>query len=92
MTVVLWDVMDTLVVDPFREIMPEFFGLTLQGLIAEKHPTAWVRFERAELDEKSFLATFFKDGRSFDHEGFKAAVRHAYAWVPGMQQLLQSLA
>jgi len=90
--IVLWDVMDTLVVDPFREVMPEFFGLTLEGLIAAKHPTAWVRFERAELDEKSFLATFFKDGRSFDHEGFKARVRAAYAWVPGMEDVVRSLA
>lgn len=92
MKVVLWDVMDTLVVDPFHRVMPEFFGLDLQGLIAQKHPTAWVRFERAELDEKSFLAAFFKDGRSFDHEGFKARVRAAYDWVPGMEDVLRSLA
>lgn len=92
MKVVLWDVMDTLVVDPFSKVMPDFFGLTLDGLIAAKHPTAWVRFERAELDEKSFLATFFKDGRSFDHDAFKARVRDAYAWVPGMQDVLRSLA
>ena len=45
----LMGLMDTLVVDPFRKVMPEFFGLTLQELIAAKHPTAWVRFERAEL-------------------------------------------
>lgn len=92
MKVVLWDVMDTLVVDPFYKVMPEFFGLTLQGLIAAKHPTAWVRFERAELDETAFLATFFKDGRSFDRDGFKARVRAAYNWVPGMEDVLRSLA
>jgi FMN hydrolase / 5-amino-6-(5-phospho-D-ribitylamino)uracil phosphatase len=90
--VILWDVMDTLVVDPFREVMPEFFGLTLNELIRVKHPTAWVRFERAELDEQSFLSTFFKDGRQFDHAAFKARVREAYAWVPGMEDVLRSLA
>jgi FMN hydrolase / 5-amino-6-(5-phospho-D-ribitylamino)uracil phosphatase len=74
---VLWDVMDTLVVDPFQRTMPEFFGLTLKELMAIKHPTAWVRFERAELDEQSFLESFFQDGRSYDQEGFKACVRAA---------------
>jgi HAD superfamily hydrolase (TIGR01509 family) len=72
--------------------MPEFFGLTLNELIALKHPTAWVQFERAELDEQAFLDMFFTDRRSYDHDGFKAAVRDAYAWVPGMQELLRSLA
>jgi HAD superfamily hydrolase (TIGR01509 family) len=90
--VVLWDVMDTLVVDPFRKTMPEFFGLTLKELIAVKHPTAWVQFERAELDERRFLESFFTDGRSYDMEGFKACVRAAYAWIPGMEALLRALA
>lgn len=92
MKVLLWDIMDTLVVDPFREVMPAFFGMTLEQLIAEKHPTAWVRFERAELDERSFLSTFFKDGRDYDSDGFKARVQGAYEWIAGMQRLVQSLA
>ena len=45
---ILWDVMDTLVVDPFRHIMPSFFGMTLAELLEHKHPTAWARFERSE--------------------------------------------
>jgi FMN hydrolase / 5-amino-6-(5-phospho-D-ribitylamino)uracil phosphatase len=89
--VVLWDVMDTLVVDPFRKAMPEFFGMSLSELIEQKHPTAWVQFERAELDERAFLATFFADGRSYDSEGFKACVRNAYAWMPGMEAVLRGL-
>lgn len=90
--VILWDVMDTLVVDPFREVMPRFFGMTLSQLIAEKHPTAWVRFERAELTEAEFLGSFFKDGRRYDEQGFRATVHGAYAWIDGMQPLLRSLA
>lgn len=27
--VLLWDVMDTLVRDPFRDVMPGFFGMSL---------------------------------------------------------------
>lgn len=88
---ILWDVMDTLVVDPFRHVMPEFFGLSLEQLLLEKHPTAWARFERRELTESAFLATFFSDGRAYDRDGFKAAVRRSYRWIDGIEPLLEAL-
>jgi HAD superfamily hydrolase (TIGR01509 family) len=88
---ILWDVMDTLVVDPFRHVMPAFFGMTLAQLLEEKHPTAWGRFERSELSELEFLATFFKDGRSYDRDGFKARVRASYRWIEGIEALLARL-
>jgi len=88
---ILWDVMDTLVVDPFRHVMPAFFGLTLEQFLAQKHPTAWGRFERSELTEAEFLATFFADGRSYDSDGFKAIVRESYRWIAGIEPLLAAL-
>lgn len=87
----LWDVMDTLVIDPFRHVMPSFFGMSLAEMIAQKHPTAWVRFERSELSEAEFLRTFFEDGRPYDTEGFKATVRASYEWIAGMEGLLELL-
>jgi FMN hydrolase / 5-amino-6-(5-phospho-D-ribitylamino)uracil phosphatase len=83
--------MDTLVVDPFRHVMPAFFGMTLQQMLEEKHPTAWGRFERSELSEADFLATFFKDGREYDRDGFKARVRASYRWIEGVEGLLARL-
>ena len=88
---ILWDVMDTLVVDPFRHIMPRFFGMTLAELLEHKHPTAWARFERSELSEPEFLASFFKDGRRYDTEGFKAVVRQGYEWIAGVEPVLAAL-
>jgi FMN hydrolase / 5-amino-6-(5-phospho-D-ribitylamino)uracil phosphatase len=88
---ILWDVMDTLVVDPFRHVMPGFFGMTLREMLELKQPGAWVRFELSELTEAEFLATFFKDGRQYDREGFKACVRASYEWVEGIEPLLASL-
>jgi HAD superfamily hydrolase (TIGR01509 family) len=88
---ILWDVMDTLVADPFRDVMPSFFGMTLEQMLREKHPTAWGRFERAELCESEFLATFFADGRSFDSAGFRACVRASYRWIDGIEELLSAL-
>jgi FMN hydrolase / 5-amino-6-(5-phospho-D-ribitylamino)uracil phosphatase len=88
---ILWDVMDTLVVDPFRHVMPGFFGMTLKQMLEQKHPTAWGRFERNELSEADFLATFFADGRVYDSAGFKAAIRSSYEWIDGIEPLLGRL-
>jgi len=89
--IVLCDVMDTLVHEPFHHEMPAFFGLTMDELLDAKHPTAWVEFELGELTEEEFLARFFRDGRSFDRAAFVRAVRAAYRWLPGMQELLGAL-
>jgi FMN hydrolase / 5-amino-6-(5-phospho-D-ribitylamino)uracil phosphatase len=83
--------MDTLVVDPFRHVMPGFFGMTLREMLELKQPGAWVRFELSELTEAEFLATFFKDGRQYDREGFKACIRASYEWIEGIEPLLASL-
>jgi len=90
--VLLFDVMDTLVHEPFHREMPAFFGLTFDELMAAKHPTAWVEFELGHLGEDEFLQRFFRDGRAFDHAGFKRVVFDAYRWLPGMEELLRELA
>jgi len=84
--------MDTLVRDPFHDVMPGFFGMTLEQMMALKHPEAWGHFERGELEESRFLDTFFADGRSFDQAGFCRAIRESYRWVDGMEALLAELA
>jgi len=83
--------MDTLVSDPFFRHMPEFFGLSLEELIAQKHPTAWVEFERGEIDEAQLAAKFFKDGRAFDMAAFKAHIATGYTWLDGMHELVREL-
>jgi HAD superfamily hydrolase (TIGR01509 family) len=84
--------MDTLVHEPFFCEMPAHFGLSLEQLVAQKHPTAWVEFELGQIDEGEFLRRFFRDGRAFDHAAFRAAVHGAYRWLPGMEALLGELA
>ncbi|MSR61524.1 MAG: hypothetical protein EXS08_03625 [Planctomycetes bacterium] len=90
--VLLFDVMDTLVYEPFHREMPAFFGLSFDELMAAKHPLAWVEFELGHLSEEGFLRTFFRDGRVFDHAAFKRVVIEAYRWLPGMDALLGELA
>jgi len=89
--ILLWDVMGTLVHDPFFEEMPEFFQLSFEELLAVKHPSAWVEFERGERSEEDFLARFFADGREFDRKGFVRLVRSSYRWLPGLEELLEEL-
>jgi HAD superfamily hydrolase (TIGR01509 family) len=89
--VILWDVMDTLVSEPFYTAMPEFFGMTLDELIQVKHPTAWVEFERGQISEEEYVRRFFQDGRRVDRDGLRQCVRDAYRWLDGMQPLVAQL-
>jgi FMN hydrolase / 5-amino-6-(5-phospho-D-ribitylamino)uracil phosphatase len=91
-SVLLLDVMDTLVRDPFYVDVPAFFGMSLAELLAQKDPHAWPRFERGEIDEAAMLATFFADRRTFDHDAFRAHVKAGYAFVPGVEAILEELA
>ena len=89
--VLLLDVMGTLVHDPFFDEMPAFFGMSQRELIDRKHPDAWVRFEHGELTEGQMLASFFADGRAFDHGAFERVVRAAYRYLDGIEPLLAAL-
>ncbi|MEM7435628.1 MAG: HAD-IA family hydrolase [Myxococcota bacterium] len=89
--VLLWDVMGTLVHDPFRVEMPAFFGISFEAMMRSKHPSAWIEFELGQRTEREFLDDFFVDGRAFDHPGFVASVVDAYAWLSGMESLLGEL-
>ncbi|MGE0710413.1 MAG: HAD family hydrolase [Planctomycetota bacterium] len=89
--ILLLDVMDTLVRDPFHAEVPAFFGLELPALLAAKDPEAWQRFERGEWDEETFAAGYFRDRRPVDKAGFQAALRAGYRWLPGIEPLLAEL-
>ena len=89
--VILWDLMDTLVRDPFFTHMAGFFGLTFEQLLAQKHPTAWRDFELGVIDESALFRTFFRDGRAIDGAGLRHAMEHAYAWIDGIEPLLAEL-
>lgn len=86
-----FDVMDTLVVDPFYTVMPQFFGLSFNELLAATHSPAWVDFELGVLEEEQFLDSFFSDRRPVDGPGLRAALRDAYCWVDGMQPVVEAL-
>jgi HAD superfamily hydrolase (TIGR01509 family) len=89
--VLLWDVMDTIVRDPFRSAMPEYLGITFEAMLREKHPTAWVDFETGLLDEAQFGARFYADGRGIDAGGLLGHIRRHYRYIDGIEPLLAEL-
>lgn len=89
--ILLLDVMDTLVWDPFRRL-PDFFGCRWRDLLEAKHPTAWVDFETDTIDEATFLATFFTDGRAYDHGALLQLFEDGWRLLPGIEDLLTELA
>jgi FMN hydrolase / 5-amino-6-(5-phospho-D-ribitylamino)uracil phosphatase len=89
--VVLFDVMDTLVVDPFFNGIEEFFGCPRRELLGALTPDIWPRFERAEIDAATFYATMFHDGRAVDGVGLEAWLFARYRLIDGVQPLLDAL-
>ncbi|KAK4353593.1 hypothetical protein RND71_025787 [Anisodus tanguticus] len=89
--ILLFDVMDTIVLDPFYHNVPAFFRMPMKELLECKHPTAWIEFEKGLITEDELTRKFFKDGRSFDMEGLKNCVRRGYSYLEGVEGLLNSL-
>ncbi|KAK1289732.1 hypothetical protein QJS10_CPB18g00456 [Acorus calamus] len=89
--ILLFDVMDTLVRDPFYQDIPAFFRMPMKELLETKHPTAWVEFEKGLINETELTKKFFKDGRHFDLEGLKDCMRKGYYYIDGIEPLLHNL-
>ncbi len=53
-TILLLDVMDTLVHDPFFVEVLDHLGLTLEELFAVKDKDSWLAFERDEITEAQY--------------------------------------
>lgn len=89
--IILFDVMETLVTEPFYTAFPEFFGLTMEELHEQKHPTTWVDFEEGTISEEQFLATFFTDGRPVDRDAMHRCLKDSYHWLEGMEEVIAEL-
>lgn len=87
--VVAFDLMDTVIRDPFREALTAGTGLPLEEVLRRKDPGAWPAFERGELTEEEYFATY--GDLPFDPEAFHEARQSGYRWLPGMRELLADL-
>ena len=87
---VAFDLMDTVVRDPFREAIVAGTGMAAEDVIAGRDPSLWPRFETGELDEAAYVASF--GDIALDLDAFHRARRGGYAWIDGMRELLAELA
>ena len=88
---VAFDVMDTLLTDPFREALYAATGRTIDEIIARRDPAVHPAFERGELDERDYWRAFDAAGIPADRERFHRVREERTQWVAGMRELLDEL-
>lgn len=93
-----FDLMDTVVVDPFFADVPRLFGeALLQEMVRAREPSLWPAFERGEIDEATLFSSFYRDAEAAARAGFpdpralRDAIVTRYRFVEGMQELLAEL-
>ena len=85
----LFDVMSTLVYDPFYKDLPVAFDTDLRTLLAGRDRMAWVDFECGHLSEAEFFQRFW--GNDTDGLRMKHCFMNNYAWLEGIPELLQAI-
>lgn len=86
--VVAFDLMDTLVRDPFREALRAATGRAIQDLIALRDADVYPALERGEVDEATYWASYPRAGIEVDPDRFHEVRRGGTTWLPGMRELL----
>lgn len=90
--VVAFDLMDTVVRDPFREALRAATGLPLEELFARRPPNVYPAFERDELDEAAYWAMYDDLGVTVDPSEFHRVRLEGTRFLDGMAELLDDLA
>lgn len=90
---VAFDLMDTVLHDPYREALEAGTGLPLAELLERRgdHWDAWPAFERGELSEEEYWQLHEERGVPVDREAFHQARREGYRFLRGMGELVEEL-
>ena len=88
---VAFDVMDTLLADPFRAALEAATGLTVRELMTRRDPAVYPAFERGEISESAYWDHHAALGVEVDPAAFHAVRRAGTRWLPGMESLLLEL-
>ena len=86
--IVAFDLMDTLVRDPFREALTAATGRSLRELFTLRDAEVYPAFERGEIDEATYWASYPQAGIDVDPDRFHEVRRTGTTWLPGMRELL----
>lgn len=89
--VIVADVMDTLVRDPFYVEMASYFEFdSFQEFLSAKTPDVWVNFELGRIDEHQLAQKFFKQRPAIDIHAFKQFLLRSYQLLPGVESMLKT--
>lgn len=91
MSAVAFDLMDTLVRDPFREALTAATGRPLQELFSLRDAGIYPAFERGEIDEAAYWASYPRAGIAVDPDRFHRVRRAGTTWLPGMRELVREV-
>lgn len=89
--VAAFDLMDTVLRNPFREALEAATGRPLAELFARRDPAVYPAFERGEVDEAAYWAHYAEAGIDVDPEVFHRLRREGTTFLPGMAELLDDL-
>ena len=91
MKTIFFDVMSTLVYDPFYVDLPAAFGVSLSELLQGRDRYAWLEFERAEITQTQFFERFFRDRAASDGPLMVETIVNNYRYLEGIENLLLAL-
>ncbi|HAN32441.1 MAG TPA: hypothetical protein DCQ06_12670 [Myxococcales bacterium] len=90
--VIFFDIMDTVVVDPFfAHDFAGLIGCPREELFERMTPDLWPTFERGEIEADEYYRRFFRDGRGVDGAQLEAWMADRYCLIEGMEALLTEL-
>lgn len=87
--VLVFDLMDTLVTDPYREAHEAGTGMSFLSFEQRRPGGVYHALERADISELAYWEALRAAGIEIDPERFHAARRTGYAWKPGMRRILE---
>ena len=91
-SILLFDVMSTLVYDPFWKDLPDALNIDLKTWLLDKDRHAWVEFEKGNIaSEDAFFEQFFGDSCHPDAKIMKETFFTNYKYLDGIPKLLEKM-
>lgn len=89
MRAVAFDLMGTVLYDPYREALAAATGgMSLEELRGRRAEGLHARLERGEISEEAYWRCHREVGIPVDPDAFHATRRRGYRWLPGMRRLV----
>ncbi|MDP7035341.1 MAG: HAD-IA family hydrolase [Planctomycetota bacterium] len=87
---ILFDLMETVVADPFERVLPGRTGESRETLLAWHSSNSWIAFEQGLLDESGYMMRMFHTPgvASYSEEEFREWMLSGYRFRSGMEALL----